>query len=58
MVEAEETPLDVWAAEEKARVDEFVAWWKAEAKGSHPDRHPPTMPDGEWDENYRCWTGG
>ena len=40
-------------------LSQFVAWWKAEVqKGAHPDRHPPTMPDGEWDENYRCWGGG
>jgi hypothetical protein len=55
---SEETPLDVWVAEEKARLDQFAEWWKAEAQGKHPDRHPMTMPDGEWDENYRCWGGG
>jgi hypothetical protein len=45
-------PLDDWAAEEKARIDRFVVWWK---DFKDTEQFPPQMPPGEWDEQYRCW---
>lgn len=47
--------LGVWIAAEKERLDTFAAWWFAGTQGDQPNAFPYTLPEGEWDEQYRTW---
>ncbi len=54
---SDDTPLSAWVAGEKARLDEFAAWWAA-GNRNDCEMYPSAMPDGEWDDQYRGWSGG
>jgi hypothetical protein len=53
-----ETPLHVWVAIEKKRLQEFESFWIEGARGPDAEAFPMELPEGEWDEQYRCWAGG
>lgn len=37
------------------RVAKFEAWWQ-EMHTADPDNFPMWMSEGEWEEQYMCWT--
>lgn len=52
------TDLWAWAVTEKKRVDDFVKWWEQGQATDGFKSFPDDLPEGEWDEQYRGWSGG